>query len=112
MRRGHEGAEMFGPTGVTKRIEPRDGPRRLMCLDQGFDRATSFVDRGAGETGQKRQGRGAEAELEQTTPAGRLEVVVPLRHRLRDERDFPRVEPEFTVERRLRRRSRVRARQE
>src|SRR3989454_12027520 len=102
---------MFRPTAVPQRIEPRDGPRRLMRLGERFDRATGFVDGRARETGQKSQGRGAEAELEQATPAGRLEVVVPLRHRLRDERDFPRVEPELTVERGLRRRRRVRVRQ-
>src|SRR6266478_8399224 len=55
-RRGHERAEMFRPTDVTQRIEPRDGPRRLMRLGECFDRTTGFVDRRAGETGQKRQG--------------------------------------------------------
>jgi len=41
-----------------------------MRLGERFDRATGFVDGRARETGQKSQGRGAEAELEQATPAG------------------------------------------
>src|SRR2546422_8275061 len=89
---------MFGPAGVPQRIEPRGWPGGAVRLGQRLDRTPRFVDRRAGETRQKGQGRGAEAELEQAAPAGRLEVVVPLRHRPRDERDFPRVEPEVAIE--------------
>ncbi len=93
--------EPSGPVDKAALVEPGGRPVAAVCSDQGVEVPSGFLHRGARVGREKTEGHGTQAEFEEPASAGRLEVVVPLRRSLGDDRDLALVQAQVAVERRL-----------